>query len=329
MCIWRASAARVGTPVRTFGGAYDAFAAKLDSSGAFVWNTFLGSGGTDHGYGIAVDAGFNVYVVGFSDATWGSPVRPYSGGAAAFAAKLDSGGALVWNTFLGGGNDSGTGVAVDVTGNVYVSGSSQATWGSPVRPFAGNQDAYAAKLDPSGTLTWNTFLGSSSGADVASAIAVDGIGNVYVGGFSAATWGSPDRAFIGAYAAFAVQLDSNGSLNWNTFLGDGTLRATPSLWMEAGMFTCRAGALTPGVHRSVLTAPTAISLMLLPPSWGLRRCPHQLRIRHRRRRRRRRRRQRQRHPRHRRQPQFQRRVPLLACKEISSSATATQLSAIT
>jgi hypothetical protein len=212
-----------GTPVRTFsGGPYDAFAAKLDSSGAFVWNTFLGGGGTDHGYAVAVDVTGNVYVVGFSTASWESPVRAFSGVDAAFAAKLDSGGSLIWNTFLGGGNASGTGVAVDVTGNVYVSGSSQATWGSPVRPFAGNQDAYAAKLDPSGTLTWNTFLGSSSAADGASAIAVDGIGNVYVGGFSAATWGSPDRAFSGAYAAFAVQLDSNGSLNWNTFLGDGT-----------------------------------------------------------------------------------------------------------
>jgi hypothetical protein len=212
-----------GTPVRAFsGGPYDAFAAKLDSSGAFVWNTFLGGGGTDHGYAVAVDVTGNVYVVGFSTASWESPVRAFSGVDAAFAAKLDSGGSLIWNTFLGGGNASGTGVAVDVTGNVYVSGSSQATWGSPVRPFAGNQDAYAAKLDSSGALTWNTFLGSSSDSDGADAVTVDASGNVYVTGFSAATWGSPDHAFTGTYNAFAVQLDSNGSLNWNTFLGNGT-----------------------------------------------------------------------------------------------------------
>ena len=216
------SRASWGTPVRAFsGGDYDAFAAKLDPSGNLTWNTFLGSGGTDHGYAVAVDVGGNVYVVGFSNATWGSPVRAYSGGAAAFAAKLDSSGALTWNTFLGGGNDSGTAVAVDVSGNVYVGGSSRATWGSPVRAFSGNQDAYAAKLDSSGALTWNTFLGSSGEASVGNAVAVDMSGNVYVVGYSGETWGSPARAFTGGYDAFAAQLDSNGTLTWNTFLGSG------------------------------------------------------------------------------------------------------------
>ena len=47
-------------------------------------------------------------------------------------------------------------------------------------------------IDP--TLTWNTFLGGS-GADEARGIAVDGSGNVYVAGSSAATWGSPVRAY--------------------------------------------------------------------------------------------------------------------------------------
>ena len=209
------------SPVRAFSGGYDAFAAKLDSSGALTWNTFLGSAGTDHGNGVAVDATGNVFVAGFSNVTWGSPVLAYSGGDAAFAAKLNSSGELVWNTFLGGGNDSGTGVAVDASDNVYVVGSSAATWGSPVRAFSGNQDAYAAKLDSSGALTWNTFLGSSSEADVGAAVALDGSGNVYIAGFSAATWGSPDRAFSGGYDAFAVQLNSSGTLNWNAFLGSG------------------------------------------------------------------------------------------------------------
>jgi hypothetical protein len=216
------SSASWESPVRAFSGVYDAFAAKLDASGALTWNTFLGGSGTDHGYAVAADVTGNVHVVGFSTASWESPVRAFSGVDAAFAAKLDSGGSLIWNTFLGGGNASGTGVAVDVSGNVYVAGSSRATWGSPVRPFAGNQDAYAAKLDSNGGLIWNTFLGSSSDSDVGAAVAVDASGNVYVGGFSAATWGSPDNAFAGRYNAFAVQLSASGTLNWNTFLGNGT-----------------------------------------------------------------------------------------------------------
>jgi hypothetical protein len=226
-----------GTPVRSFsGGPYDAFAAKLDSSGALTWHTFLGSGGTDHGYAVAVDAAGNIYVVGFSSATWGSPVRAYSGGAAAFAAKLDASGTLVWNTFLGGGNDSGTGVAVDISGNVYVTGSSQHTWESPLRAHSGHQDGYAAKLDSNGTLIWNTFLGGGVVGDstVVSAVVADGTGNVYVAGLSGATWGSPARAYSGGSDAFAAQLDSNGTLTWNTFLGSGATEYGYALALDSG-----------------------------------------------------------------------------------------------
>ena len=58
-----------------------------------------------------------------------------------------------WLTFLGGsGDDSGTGVAVDGSGNVYVSGYSYTTWGSPVRGYTSDADAFAAKLNSSGNL---------------------------------------------------------------------------------------------------------------------------------------------------------------------------------
>ena len=126
-----------GSPVRPYAGTYDAFVAKLNGSGALQWNTFLGGSSDDYGNGIAVDTSGNVYVTGYSTATWGSPVRPFSGGDDAFVAKLNGSGALQWNTFLGGSNvDYGYGIAVDTSGNVYVTGNSEATWGSPVRPFA-------------------------------------------------------------------------------------------------------------------------------------------------------------------------------------------------
>ena len=162
------------------------------------WNTFLGGSGIDVGFAIAVDASGNVYVGGESTATWGSPLQAHSGEADAFAAKLDSSGALVWNTFLGGsGGDASTAIAVDASGNVYVGGYSNATWGSPLRPHSGGWDAFAAKLDASGALVWNTFLGSS-GDDWGLAIAVDASGNVYVGGYSFATWGIPLRPHSGS-----------------------------------------------------------------------------------------------------------------------------------
>jgi hypothetical protein len=210
-----------GSPVRAHSNGIDAFVAKLDSSGALTWNTFLGGDGWEEGYGIAVDGSGNVYVTGESYATWGSPVRAYAGNLDGFAAKLDSTGSLVWNTFLGGsGSDTGNGIAVDGSGNAYVTGFSNATWGTPVagREYTSGNDAYAAKLNSSGGLTWNAFLGGS-GSDSGAGIAVDGSGNVYVAGYSYAAWGSPVRAYTNGNDTFAAKLDSAGSLTWHTFLG--------------------------------------------------------------------------------------------------------------
>ena len=78
-----------------------------------TWNSFLGAAGSDEGFGIATDSAGNVYVTGLSDATWGAPLRPYTGGFDAFVARLSAAGALTWNTFLGGaGFDLGFGIEI-------------------------------------------------------------------------------------------------------------------------------------------------------------------------------------------------------------------------
>jgi len=211
-----------GSPVRPFTGSgyTDAFAAKLNNSGVLQWSTFLGGSGNDYSYGIAVDTSGNVYVAGYSYATWGVPIRPFAGGTDdGFAAKLNGSGTLQWNTFLGGsGWDEGYGIALDTSGNVYVTGESEATWGVPIRPIGGSRDAFAAKLSVSGVLQWNTFLGSSLD-DYGYGIALDTSGNVYVTGKSLATWGSPVRPYTGNYDAFAAKLNGSGALQWNSFLG--------------------------------------------------------------------------------------------------------------
>ena len=167
-------------------------------------------GGGSWGYssGIAVDSSGNVYVTGCSDAAWGSPARLFTtdsnGGSDAFAAKLNSSsGVLQWNTFLGGsGYDYSCAIAVDGSGHVYIGGSTgaewkidhdysaDATWGSPVRAYTPTPymqtwswDTFAARVDSSGALTWNTFLGGpavGNSNDDGNAIAVDSSGNVYV-----------------------------------------------------------------------------------------------------------------------------------------------------
>ncbi len=211
-----------GSPVNAHAGGSDAFAAKLDSSGVRLWHTFLGSSGTDNGFGIAVDtAGGNIYVMGTSGVTWGIPVNAHAGGTDVFAAKLNSSGVRLWNTFMGStGTENGRAIAVDSLGNVYVAGNSPVTWGIPVNAFnVGTIDAFAAKLDSSGVRLWNTFMGGG-GTDQSFGIAVDGLGNVYVAGSSPVTWGTPVNSFGGGTNdAFAARLDSSGVRLWNTFLG--------------------------------------------------------------------------------------------------------------
>jgi hypothetical protein len=124
-------------------------------------------------------------------------------------------GALQWDTFLGGSDeDLGFGIAVDTSGNVYVAGYSWGPWGSPVCPFAGSADAFAAKLNNSGALQWNTFLGSSS-TEYCFAMAADKGGNVYVVGDSYATWGSPVRPYVGGFDAFVAKIGSGVKTDFN------------------------------------------------------------------------------------------------------------------
>jgi hypothetical protein len=90
---------------------------------------------------------------------------------------------LIWDILLGG---EGHAIATDKGGNIYVTGHSDYAWGTgecancPIRPYTGNWDVFVAKLNSSGTLTWLTFLGESTGDDQSFGMAVDESGDVYV-----------------------------------------------------------------------------------------------------------------------------------------------------
>lgn len=174
---------------------YDAFVTELNPVGTgLVYSTFLGGSGTEHGYSVAVDYYGNAYLTGSTNST-DFPVTPgayditYNGADDTFLAKLNSAGnALVFSTFLGGtGSDGGGAVALDDTGNAYVTGRTESvdlpTTAGAIEPtYMGNSDAFLIVLTPAGTaLIYSSYLGGDN-YDSGVSIALDDAGAVYLTG---------------------------------------------------------------------------------------------------------------------------------------------------
>ncbi|MBI5308541.1 MAG: SBBP repeat-containing protein [Planctomycetes bacterium] len=189
---------------------YDAFVTKINSSGnALVYSTYFGGNGYDWGYGIAVDTSGNIYLSGETGSTDFSTQNAYDTTcgtdgmcnfdgkyyyADAFVTKINSSGsALVYSTYLGGSNaDAGNGgIAIDTSGNAYVTGNTMSTdfpIQSPIQgSFGGSSDAFVTKINSSGSsLVYSTYLGGSNPEECLG-IAVDASGDVYVTGETAST----------------------------------------------------------------------------------------------------------------------------------------------
>jgi hypothetical protein len=175
-----------GSPLNAHsGGMSNIIILKLNSEGEYQWHTFWG-GNRDYGYGIAIDSVDNVYVTGTSSYPWGSPLNAHSGSDGdLFILKLSSSGTYRWHTYYVA--DFSSGIALDGSGNVYVSGTSWDTWGSPLHAHSGATDNLILKLDSSGNYQWHTYYGSSQG-DMAYGIALDPSGSIYVTGDSWGIW---------------------------------------------------------------------------------------------------------------------------------------------
>jgi hypothetical protein len=204
---------------------------------ALAYSTYLGGHGADVGQAVAVDSSGDAYVTGNTRSVNFPTVNPVQGVQAgqgdAFVAKLDpTGSTLLYSTYLGGSAfDSGFGVAVDSSGNAYVSGDTassdfpvtagafQTTWAG------GSSDVFLTKLDPTGSkLVYSTFLGGTGTDRLVEGVAVDGLGEAFVTGWTTSanfptTAGAFQTTFTGTEDGFVTKFNSSGSgLVYSTLL---------------------------------------------------------------------------------------------------------------
>ncbi|QII12692.1 hypothetical protein KsCSTR_33130 [Candidatus Kuenenia stuttgartiensis] len=221
--------------------AYDIFVSKLDGRlTSLLASTYLGGSSDDYGKSIALDAGGNVYVTGHTSST----NFPTTDGAYdtssdkyysdVFVSKLDSGlTSLLASTYLSGSsNDYSHSLALDTSGNVYVTGWTKSsnfptTAGAYDTTYNGDYDVFVSKLDSDlMSLLASTYLGYS-GYDYGYSLALDASGNVYVTGLTSSsdfptTVGAYDTSgnYNGDYDVFISKLNSGlTSLLASTCLG--------------------------------------------------------------------------------------------------------------
>jgi len=199
----------------TYAGEGDAFLTKVSTTAtgaaSLAYSTYMGGAGIDQGNAVAVDANGIAYIAGTTTSVAGAlgftlppggfqtnctldPSDVCEGDAfvARFNPTLSGAASLTYFTWLGGSlADSGTGIAVDASGDVYLTGSTVST-DFPIagavfqKVFGGgNADAFVTELNPANpsatALIYSTYLGGSN-TDTASGIAIDTGGAAYVTG---------------------------------------------------------------------------------------------------------------------------------------------------
>ena len=190
----------------TLKGSQDGTLTKLDPNGAsLLYSTYFGGRAKDQALKVALDGSARAYITGFAlsndlPTTPGAFQTVFGGGTGrgdAYVAKFDttqSGAAsLIWCTYLGGSSDdTGAAIVVDALGNSYITGGTNSTnfpttAGAFRTNLTGMGDAYAAKLNPTGTaLVYSTYIGGTLG-DEGVNLAIDSAGNAYVAGSTDST----------------------------------------------------------------------------------------------------------------------------------------------
>jgi hypothetical protein len=265
----------IGGAQSTYAGQTDAFIVKLDPTGTqVVYSTYIGGSSTDEAHSLAVDAGGNVYITGFTTSPNFPIVNGFQatrGGAQdAYFLKLNSAGnAIVFSSYLGGtADDRPFSLAIDPSNNIYIAGSTASGNFPTMNPYQANSaggfaDIFVTKIGTTGSLLYSTYVGGF-GNDQPLGIAVDAAGGAYVTGFTTSLnfpvvnavqvgfGGNPDDAFV-------FKLSPAGSaLEYSTFLGGIASDNGVRIAVDK-----EGGAYVTGMTAS-LNFPTAKAYQILP-----------------------------------------------------------------
>src|SRR5690606_35236578 len=137
---------------------FDVFVRKFDSSGSELWTTQLGTAGTDHPGGIAIDGGNNVYIAGYVSGSLDG--KPFMGEVDLFVRKFDAAGGTLWTETLGtSSRDEALGLAIDDAGNLFVTGRTQL--GLDGQVHEGDWDIFVTQYNGAGTRIGTRQIGTS------------------------------------------------------------------------------------------------------------------------------------------------------------------------
>jgi hypothetical protein len=227
----RSATATTNTPACGTGG----------TSGAHLWSRGLGGASFTDAvvpYAVTADGAGNVVVTGtfYGTVDFGTGRLTSAGAGDMFLAKYSPAGVSQWvHRFGVAENQFGTAVGTDASGNVYVTGYFFGTvdFGGGALASAGSYDVVVAKYTASGAHVWSRRFGGT-GFELTQALAVDGQGNVLVGGHFAGTADFGGAAFtsVGSNDGFVAKYSPTGTHVWSRRVGGADLDTVTGLGVD-------------------------------------------------------------------------------------------------
>ncbi|UKN00985.1 T9SS type A sorting domain-containing protein [Paracrocinitomix mangrovi] len=269
-------------------GQADAFVAKYDSNGNYLWAKSIGGSTNDDGHSVVVDGSGNAYWTGYFNGTAdldpGAGVQNFTAvGGDIFLIKLDASGAFVWADQMGSSAaDNGLDVQIDSNGDIVmtgiISGTADLDPGVGVQNLVsvGGYDPFVAKYDANGGYLWAVSMGSTQNEEGWN-VTLDEEDNIYSVGFFRGTVdfdpgvGTHNITSAGAADAYIQKLDASGNFIWAKSIG-GTADEhamsikydiTTGALLTSGFFTSVPVDFDPGAGTQNLSSVGGLDIFVL------------------------------------------------------------------